>query len=74
MVVLTLMLSAELLLLSLLTTKGESPVCQTYRTEEVSQFSKDGDIIFGGIFSFHQHPVSINPDLEEDPGTIQCEG
>uniref|UniRef100_A0A3P8VTA6 Olfactory receptor C family, j1 n=1 Tax=Cynoglossus semilaevis TaxID=244447 RepID=A0A3P8VTA6_CYNSE len=55
------MLSAELLLLSLLTTKGESPVCQTYRTEEVSQFSKDGDIIFGGIFSFHQL----------DPGELQ---
>ncbi|XP_023258210.1 extracellular calcium-sensing receptor-like [Seriola lalandi dorsalis] len=34
----------------------------------------EGDINIGGIFSFHQNPVSVNPALQGNPGTIQCEG
>lgn len=65
---------AELLLLSLLAVRGVKPVCQPYGTKELSQFSKEGDINIGGIFSFHQNPVSVSPALDVNPGTIQCEG
>ncbi|XP_070685479.1 extracellular calcium-sensing receptor-like [Pempheris klunzingeri] len=68
------LLIADLLLLSLLAVRGEKPICQTYGTKELSQFSKEGDINIGGIFSFHQDPVSVNPALQVNPGTIQCEG
>ncbi|XP_022625377.1 extracellular calcium-sensing receptor-like [Seriola dumerili] len=34
----------------------------------------EGDINIGGIFSFHQNPISVNPALQGNPGTIQCEG
>ncbi|XP_034723361.1 extracellular calcium-sensing receptor-like [Etheostoma cragini] len=49
-------------------------MCQTYGTKEVPQFSKEGDINIGGIFSFHQNPVSVSPPHQVNPGTIQCEG
>uniref|UniRef100_A0A3Q3MJ54 Extracellular calcium-sensing receptor-like n=1 Tax=Mastacembelus armatus TaxID=205130 RepID=A0A3Q3MJ54_9TELE len=49
------------------------PVCQTYGTKELSQFSKEGEINIGGIFSFHQSPVSVSPAPHVSPGTIQCE-
>ncbi|XP_037631674.1 extracellular calcium-sensing receptor-like [Sebastes umbrosus] len=68
------LLIADLLLLSLLAVRGGKPMCQTYGTKERSQFSKEGDINIGGIFSFHQNPVSVNPAHQVNPGTIQCEG
>ncbi|KAE8295209.1 Extracellular calcium-sensing receptor [Larimichthys crocea] len=54
--------------------RGGKPMCQTYGTKEQSQFSKEGDINIGGIFSFHQNPVTVDPTLQVNPGTIQCEG
>ncbi|XP_060902743.1 extracellular calcium-sensing receptor-like [Labrus mixtus] len=68
------LLIADLLLLSFLAIRGGKPMCQTYGTKELSQFSKEGDINIGGIFSFHQNPVRVNPALQVNPGTIQCEG
>uniref|UniRef100_A0A667ZFY5 Olfactory receptor C family, j1 n=1 Tax=Myripristis murdjan TaxID=586833 RepID=A0A667ZFY5_9TELE len=68
------LLIVDLLLLSLLGIRGVNLECQTYGTKELSQFSKEGDIIIGGIFSFHQNPVSVNPTLQVNPGAIQCEG
>ncbi|KAJ4935740.1 hypothetical protein JOQ06_017268 [Pogonophryne albipinna] len=68
------LLIADLLLVSLLAVRGGEPMCQTYGTKEQSQFHKEGDINIGGIFSFHQNPVSVNPSLQVNPGTIQCEG
>ncbi|CAL8352987.1 unnamed protein product [Lota lota] len=65
---------ANLLLLSLLAVKGKESVCRTYGTKELSQFSKEGDINIGGIFSFHQNPVSVNPSFQVDPGSMQCNG
>uniref|UniRef100_A0A3Q3GJN4 Olfactory receptor C family, j1 n=1 Tax=Labrus bergylta TaxID=56723 RepID=A0A3Q3GJN4_9LABR len=67
------LLIADLLLLSFLAIRGGKPMCQTYGTKELSQFSKEGDINIGGIFSFHQNPVRVNPALQVNPGTIQCE-
>lgn len=68
------LLIADLLLICLLAVRGGKPVCQTYGTKEQSQFSKEGDINIGGIFSFHQNPVSVNPVHQLNPGKIQCEG
>ncbi|XP_036069944.1 extracellular calcium-sensing receptor-like [Oryzias melastigma] len=50
------------------------PTCQTYGTKELSSFFKEGDITIGGIFSFHQSPVTASSALELNPGSIQCEG
>uniref|UniRef100_A0A3Q1FMN5 Olfactory receptor C family, j1 n=1 Tax=Acanthochromis polyacanthus TaxID=80966 RepID=A0A3Q1FMN5_9TELE len=41
--------------------RGGKPVCESYGTKQLSQFSKEGDINIGGIFSFHQNPVTVNP-------------
>lgn len=67
-------LIADVLLLSLLAIRGGNPMCQTYGTKEQSQFYKEGDINIGGIFSFHQNPVTVDPALQVNPGTIQCDG
>ncbi|XP_032446467.1 extracellular calcium-sensing receptor-like isoform X1 [Xiphophorus hellerii] len=63
-----------LLLFCLVDVRGENSSCQIYGTKELSQFSKEGDIIIGGIFSFHQNPVTVSPALTINPGAIQCKG
>lgn len=68
------LLTADLLLLSLLAVRGVKPVCQTYETKELSQFSKEGDINIGGIFSFHQNPINVDPAHQVNPGISECEG
>ncbi|XP_029027849.2 extracellular calcium-sensing receptor isoform X2 [Betta splendens] len=68
------LLRAALLLLPLVAVRGGGAVCRTYETKELSQFSKEGDINIGGIFSFHQRPVSANPTFQVNPETIHCEG
>uniref|UniRef100_A0A8C5NEV3 Extracellular calcium-sensing receptor-like n=1 Tax=Gouania willdenowi TaxID=441366 RepID=A0A8C5NEV3_GOUWI len=79
------LLICTILHLFFLALRGEKPVCQTYGTKEISQFSKEGDINIGGIFSFHQNPVIMTyfPDLTSntlhilsplfrlDPGELQ---
>lgn len=67
-------LAVGVLFVSLMAIRGGDLVCQTYGTKEMSQFSMEGDINIGGIFSFHQKPVTIDPALHFNPGTIQCEG
>lgn len=68
------LLAVDVLLLSLITVRGGDLVCQTYGTKELPQFSMEGDINIGGIFSFHQNPITNVPDLHFNPGTIRCEG
>ncbi|XP_034147867.1 extracellular calcium-sensing receptor-like [Esox lucius] len=70
------LLLPDLLVLTLLTVTVQAGgmACRAYGTEELSQFSKEGDISIGGIFSFHQKPISVNPTLLVNPGRIQCEG
>uniref|UniRef100_A0A3P9PD21 Olfactory receptor C family, j1 n=1 Tax=Poecilia reticulata TaxID=8081 RepID=A0A3P9PD21_POERE len=68
------LLIVGLLLFCLVDVSGENPSCQIYGTKELSQFSKEGDIIIGGIFSFHQNPVTVSPALTINPGAIQCKG
>ncbi|MEQ2158867.1 hypothetical protein GOODEAATRI_016621, partial [Goodea atripinnis] len=64
----------DMLFFFLMDVRGENPMCQIYGTKELSQFSKEGDIIIGGIFSFHQNPVTVSPALTTNPGAIQCKG
>ncbi|KAM4742872.1 extracellular calcium-sensing receptor-like [Anableps anableps] len=68
------LLLVDLLIFFLIDVRGESPMCQIYGAKELSQFSKEGDIIIGGIFSFHQNPVTVSPPLTFNPGAIQCKG
>ncbi|XP_069053670.1 extracellular calcium-sensing receptor-like [Lepisosteus oculatus] len=65
-------LLAEIVLVALFS-RAEKPVCQPYGIQEVSQFSKDGDITIGGIFSIHKNPVVVNPTFKVNPGHIICE-
>uniref|UniRef100_A0A3Q3BKG0 Olfactory receptor C family, j1 n=1 Tax=Kryptolebias marmoratus TaxID=37003 RepID=A0A3Q3BKG0_KRYMA len=67
------LLIVDLLLFLLLDVRGGKSECQTFGTEEVSQFSKEGDIIIGGIFPFHQYPVTLNQTFRVNPGAIHCE-
>lgn len=68
------LLLLDMLLLSLMAVRGGDIVCQTYGTKDLSHFSMEGDINIGGIFSFHQNTVAIDPALQFNPGTIRCEG
>lgn len=70
----TMLLTVDVLLLSVMTVGGEDLVCQTYGTRELPQFSMEGDINIGGIFSFHQNPITSISALHFNPGTIRCEG
>ncbi|XP_064159378.1 extracellular calcium-sensing receptor-like [Anguilla rostrata] len=67
------LLLTDIVLLVLFAGLGK-PVCRPYGAEEFSQFSKEGNITIGGIFSFHQNPVSVDPTLQVNPGSIQCQG
>ncbi|XP_070399944.1 extracellular calcium-sensing receptor-like [Nothobranchius furzeri] len=63
----------HLVLILLLKAREGKSLCQTYGTEELAQFSKEGDVIIGGIFPFHQYPVTLNQTFRVNPGAIQCE-
>ncbi|XP_066566558.1 extracellular calcium-sensing receptor-like [Amia ocellicauda] len=54
--------------------RAEKPVCQLYGTQYLPQFSKEGDIIIGGVFSFHVNPILLNPEFKANPGQIKCKG
>ncbi|XP_061074371.1 extracellular calcium-sensing receptor-like [Conger conger] len=66
-------LLTDILLLVLFSGLGK-PVCRPYGAQEFSQFSKEGNITIGGIFSFHLNPVSVDPTLQVNPGRVQCQG
>ncbi|XP_064158511.1 extracellular calcium-sensing receptor-like [Anguilla rostrata] len=66
-------LLTDILLLVLFAGLG-TPVCRPYGVEEFPQFSKEGNITIGGIFSFHDNPVSVDPTLQVNPGSTQCHG
>ncbi|XP_061072486.1 extracellular calcium-sensing receptor-like [Conger conger] len=67
------LLLTDILLLVLFAGLGK-PVCRPYGAQDFSQFSKEGNITIGGIFSFHRKPVSVEPTLQVNPGSIQCRG
>ncbi|XP_039619203.1 extracellular calcium-sensing receptor-like [Polypterus senegalus] len=54
-------------------TKAEEPHCKLRGGKEYPVFSKDGDIVIGGIFSFHRNFRAVIPTFRTVPETIKCE-
>ncbi|XP_066566557.1 extracellular calcium-sensing receptor-like [Amia ocellicauda] len=54
--------------------RAEKPICQPYGIQDLPQFSKEGKIIIGGVFSFYINPILLNPKFEASPGQIKCNG
>lgn len=68
------LLLSYILMIILFTAKAEDQQCVAYGTDELLHFSKEGDVTIGGIFSFHQNPLGINPTLLVNPGNMRCYG
>ncbi len=67
------LLLAAIMMIITCTVSAAQPTCKAYGTNEL-HFSKEGDVSIGGIFSFHQNPVGVNPALMTNPGNIRCNG
>ncbi|NP_001187113.1 putative odorant receptor CF64 precursor [Ictalurus punctatus] len=68
------LLLAAILMIIFLTTNAENQQCIAYGTDEHLHFAKEGDVAIGGIWAFHQYPVSIGPTLMVNPGNMRCYG
>ncbi|XP_028681612.2 extracellular calcium-sensing receptor-like [Erpetoichthys calabaricus] len=55
-------------------TEALIPVCNLWRKTELPVFSKNGDIIIGGIFSFHDSPLDPNLTYLAMPEVSKCKG
>ncbi|XP_069053595.1 extracellular calcium-sensing receptor-like [Lepisosteus oculatus] len=67
------LLLAEVVLIAIFT-RAQRPICVSYGTEELPQFSKEGDITIGAIFSFHKSPIITTPTFKIKPGQVICDG
>ncbi|XP_041120331.1 extracellular calcium-sensing receptor-like isoform X1 [Polyodon spathula] len=63
-----------LLVLTALLTRAEEPVCRLQGRPELPLFSKDGDIVIGGIFSFHNNLIDDKPVFNVVPKPLKCKG
>ncbi|XP_041118665.1 extracellular calcium-sensing receptor-like [Polyodon spathula] len=63
-----------LVVLTALLTRAEETVCRLQGTQELPHFSKDGDIIIGGIFSFHDSLLDAKPTYNVIPEPPRCKG
>ncbi|XP_041120223.1 extracellular calcium-sensing receptor-like [Polyodon spathula] len=61
-----------LVVLTALLTRAEEPVCRLQGRPELPLFSKDGDIVIGGIFSFHDNFIDGKPAFKVIPEPINC--
>uniref|UniRef100_A0A8C4X5U4 G-protein coupled receptors family 3 profile domain-containing protein n=1 Tax=Erpetoichthys calabaricus TaxID=27687 RepID=A0A8C4X5U4_ERPCA len=48
------------------------PACRLHGHPDLPLLSKDGDIIIGGIFSFHSTPLYTNLTFQDMPESITC--
>uniref|UniRef100_A0A8C4S1B6 Extracellular calcium-sensing receptor-like n=1 Tax=Erpetoichthys calabaricus TaxID=27687 RepID=A0A8C4S1B6_ERPCA len=62
------------IVLAVLLTNAEEPVCQLWEKSESPQFYKEGDIMLGGILSFHFIFQAANPSYKTVPETSKCVG
>ncbi|XP_058846301.1 extracellular calcium-sensing receptor-like [Acipenser ruthenus] len=60
--------------LTALLTRADEPVCSLRGRPESPQFSKDGDITIGGIFSLHDNLVEAKPAFKGEPEPLKCKG
>ncbi|XP_039615778.1 extracellular calcium-sensing receptor-like [Polypterus senegalus] len=62
-------IAALLLFLSIM---AEENICQIQGKPDFPLFSKDGDVIIGGIFSLHTSFIPIKSSFNAVPGSLQC--
>ncbi|XP_051778491.1 extracellular calcium-sensing receptor-like [Erpetoichthys calabaricus] len=62
-----------LLLLCIEMSMAETPVCQLYGTPGFPQFSKDGRVIIGAIFSIHDTINSVKLSFQAKPDHVKCQ-
>ncbi|XP_073350791.1 extracellular calcium-sensing receptor-like [Pagrus major] len=60
------------LLLVVSFSQAEEPVCRQRGDPEIPQISKDGDIMLGGVFSFHSSWKVIEDAYMHKPMPLQC--
>lgn len=60
------------LLLMASISQAEEPVCKWRGDPESPQLSKDGDIILGGLFSFHSTWINRQETYKHKPMPLQC--
>lgn len=60
------------LLLVVSFSRAEESVCRQRGDPEIPQISKDGDIILGGVFSFHSSWKVIQDAYMHKPLPLQC--
>lgn len=51
---------------------AEEPACQQIGDVEDAELIKNGDIMLGGIFSFHSSWKNIQENYEKKPQRLQC--
>uniref|UniRef100_A0AAQ5YJH9 G-protein coupled receptors family 3 profile domain-containing protein n=1 Tax=Amphiprion ocellaris TaxID=80972 RepID=A0AAQ5YJH9_AMPOC len=68
----TSLLTATMLLLVVLLSQAEEPVCRQRGDPESPQLFKDGDIILGGTFSFHSRWKDRQETYMHKPLPLEC--
>ncbi|XP_039618719.1 extracellular calcium-sensing receptor-like [Polypterus senegalus] len=53
--------------------RAENDVCKLWQAKDPALYSKDGDIIIGGIFSFHRNFQVKTPRFTTMPEALKCE-
>ncbi|XP_039614768.1 extracellular calcium-sensing receptor-like [Polypterus senegalus] len=65
------MLFLKLIVITYLT-RAEKPECQLLGRPDFPLLSKEGDIIIGGIFSFHSSVIEVNTTFNSVPESLKC--
>uniref|UniRef100_W5M3M1 Receptor ligand binding region domain-containing protein n=1 Tax=Lepisosteus oculatus TaxID=7918 RepID=W5M3M1_LEPOC len=52
--------------------RAEKPICNSEGGKEPPILSQEGDVIIGGVFSFHDHLVVEEQSFTTVPGALKC--